>query len=83
MAVEGGWECHPTAVIEEGATLGEGVVLGPYATVGRYVTLGAGTHIGAHSVSFSYRIDRGGVSGGVRHHAINDFLHYPTSNRLT
>jgi len=43
-------ECHPTAVIEEGARLGEGVVIGPYATVGRNVTLGPGTRIGAHAV---------------------------------
>ncbi len=50
VAPEGGWQCHPTAVIEDGATLGTGVVLGPYATVGRHVTLGAGTRIGAHSV---------------------------------
>ena len=37
--------CHPTAVIEEGATLGKDVFVGPYATVGEYVTLGAGTKI--------------------------------------
>jgi len=42
--------CHPTAVIEEGATLGKDVFVGPYATVGQYVTLGAGTKIGAHAV---------------------------------
>lgn len=42
--------CHPTAVIEDGATLGEDVFVGPYATVGKHVALGAGTKIGAHAV---------------------------------
>ena len=43
-------DCHPTAVIEEGATLRDGVFVGPYATVGAHVTLGAGTRVGAHAV---------------------------------
>lgn len=43
-------ECHPTAVIDEGARLGEGVVIGPYATIGGNVTLGPGTRVGAHAV---------------------------------
>jgi UDP-N-acetylglucosamine acyltransferase len=50
MAAGGKWECHATAVIEEGANLGDGVVIGPYATVGPHVTLGPGTRIGAHAV---------------------------------
>lgn len=39
---------HPTAVIDDGATLGEGVVIGAYAVVGR-AQIGANTRIGAHS----------------------------------
>jgi len=42
--------CHPTAVIEDGASLGDGVLIGPYATVGKHVTLGSGTKVGAHAV---------------------------------
>ncbi len=41
---------HPTAVIEDGATVGDDVFIGPYATVGKHVTLGAGTKIGSHAV---------------------------------
>jgi UDP-N-acetylglucosamine acyltransferase len=41
-------EVHPTACVEEGATLGEGVVVGPFSLIGREVELGARTQVGAH-----------------------------------
>ncbi len=37
---------HPTAIVEDGATLGEDVEIGPYAHIGRYVRLGNGTTVG-------------------------------------
>ncbi len=40
---------HPTAIIEEGATLGENVTVGPYVTIGANVTIGDGTTIAAHA----------------------------------
>ncbi|GHV04133.1 acyl-[acyl-carrier-protein]--UDP-N-acetylglucosamine O-acyltransferase [Campylobacterota bacterium] len=41
---------HPTAIVEDGATLGEGVEVGALAFVGRFVSVGSGTTIahGAH-----------------------------------
>lgn len=39
---------HPTAIVEEGATLGEGVVIGPQCHVGPSVTLGQGTELKAN-----------------------------------
>jgi UDP-N-acetylglucosamine acyltransferase len=43
-------ECHPTAVVGEGADLGEGVIIGPYAIVGDNVKIGPGTQVEAHAV---------------------------------
>ena len=43
-------QIHPTAIVEDGATLGEGVKIGPYAMVGREVVLGDGVEIISHAV---------------------------------
>ena len=39
---------HPTAIIEQGATIGENVEIGPYTHIGAQVKIGAGTTIGSH-----------------------------------
>jgi UDP-N-acetylglucosamine acyltransferase len=41
---------HPTAIIEDGATIGENVSIGPYSYIGSKVTIGEGTSIASHSV---------------------------------
>lgn len=41
---------HPTAIVEDGATLGEGVRIGPYAHVGAEVVLGDGVELFSHAV---------------------------------
>lgn len=41
---------HPTAIVEDGATLGDDVVIGPYSVVGKDVTLGAGVRLESHVV---------------------------------
>ena len=41
---------HPTAVIEDGATLGENVSVGPFAYIAAKVTIGEGTSIASHAV---------------------------------
>ncbi|MDT8369178.1 MAG: UDP-3-O-(3-hydroxymyristoyl)glucosamine N-acyltransferase [Longimicrobiales bacterium] len=41
---------HPTAVIEEGVSLGEGVSVGPYAVLEEGCAIGAGSRVGAHCV---------------------------------
>ncbi len=43
-------ECHPTAVIHEGAALGVGVKLGPYAIVHPSAIIGDDSEIGAFAV---------------------------------
>ncbi len=43
-------QIHPTAIVDDGATLGAGVVVGPYAIIGPEVTVGAGTQIGPHAL---------------------------------
>ena len=40
---------HPSAVIEEGATVPGDAVIGPFAVIGRRVRLGARARIGAHA----------------------------------
>ena len=40
---------HPTAIVDEDATLADDVSLGPYAIVGAGVTLGAGVEVGHHA----------------------------------
>ncbi|MBL4692248.1 MAG: acyl-ACP--UDP-N-acetylglucosamine O-acyltransferase [Magnetovibrio sp.] len=41
---------HPTAIIENGATLGQNVSVGPYSIVGADVTLGNGVTLDSHVV---------------------------------
>ena len=41
---------HPTAIVEDGATLGEDVEIGPYAHVGRDVRLGNGVTVGQGAI---------------------------------
>lgn len=41
---------HPTAIIEDGATLADGVEIGPYAHVGADVQLAAGVRLHAHAM---------------------------------
>lgn len=41
---------HPTAIVEDGATLGADVTVGPYCVVGRNVTLGDGVEVISHAV---------------------------------
>ncbi len=43
-------DIHPSAVIEEGASLGKGVTIGPYCCVGGEVELGDGVTLHAHAV---------------------------------
>lgn len=41
---------HPTAIIEDGATLAEGVRIGPFSIVGANATLGEGVVLHSHAV---------------------------------
>ncbi|MEM7566603.1 MAG: acyl-ACP--UDP-N-acetylglucosamine O-acyltransferase [Pseudomonadota bacterium] len=41
---------HPTAIVEDGATLGDGVRIGPYAHVGPEVRLGEDVELFSHAV---------------------------------
>ena len=41
---------HPSAVVEDGATIGENVEIGPYAVVGAKVVIGDGSKIQSHAV---------------------------------
>lgn len=43
-------EIHPTAIIEDGATIGEGARIGPYCIVGGKAVLGAGVTLHGHVV---------------------------------
>ncbi|NVK35085.1 MAG: acyl-ACP--UDP-N-acetylglucosamine O-acyltransferase [Rhodobacteraceae bacterium] len=43
-------EIHPTAIVEDGASVGEGSVIGPYCIVGPNVVLGKGVKLEAHVV---------------------------------
>lgn len=43
-------ECHPTAVIHEGASLEDGVRVGPHCVVGEHVELGRGTVVESNAV---------------------------------
>lgn len=40
---------HPTALVDESASLGEGVEIGPFVTIGAHAEIGAGTVISAHA----------------------------------
>ncbi|MDO5504783.1 MAG: acyl-ACP--UDP-N-acetylglucosamine O-acyltransferase [Pseudoxanthomonas suwonensis] len=51
---------HPTAVVDERATLAEDVVVGAYSVIGAEVSIGAGTRIGPHcSIQGPTRIGEG------------------------
>ena len=41
---------HPTAIIEDGATIGNEVEIGPYSIIGPKVTLGDGVKLLSHVV---------------------------------
>ena len=41
---------HPTAVIDDNATVGEGCRIDPYAVIGAHAEIGPRCHIGAHAV---------------------------------
>lgn len=41
---------HPTAIVEDGATLADDVSVGPYSVVGKDVVLGAGVRLESHVV---------------------------------
>lgn len=41
---------HPTAIIEEGATIGKNVTIGPFVTVSAKASIGDGTVINSHTV---------------------------------
>ncbi len=43
-------DCHPTAVVHEGARIGEGVRIGAYAVIDEEVTIGRDTFVGPHVV---------------------------------
>lgn len=43
-------DIHPTAIVDDGATLGDNVLIGPYCCVGPEVTLGDGVHLRSHVV---------------------------------
>src|SRR5690348_1184845 len=42
-------DIHPTAIVEDGASLGEGVRIGAYAVVGPHAVLGAGVIVDPHA----------------------------------
>lgn len=41
---------HPTAIVEDGASLAGDVSVGPFAIIGREVTLGEGVTVGSHAI---------------------------------
>ncbi|MCE2517630.1 MAG: acyl-ACP--UDP-N-acetylglucosamine O-acyltransferase [Alphaproteobacteria bacterium] len=41
---------HPTAIIEDGASIGDNVAIGPYSYIGANVTIGAGCTLHSHVV---------------------------------
>lgn len=41
---------HPTAIVEDGATIGEGTVIGPYAIIKSSVILGKNNNISSHVI---------------------------------
>ena len=47
-------DCHPSAVVHEGAELADGVRIGPNAVVGEHVKLGKGTVVEASAVIDGY-----------------------------
>ncbi len=62
---------HPTAIVEDGASLGEGVEIGPFSLIGSEAVVGDETIIGSHVVlegmvriGRKNRIGHGSVIGG-------------------
>lgn len=47
-------DCHPTAVVQDGAQIAEGVRIGPYCVVGENVSIGRDTVIEPHVVIAGY-----------------------------
>lgn len=41
---------HPSAIIQEGATIGKGVTIGPFAYIGPEVSIGDGTSVGSYTL---------------------------------
>lgn len=53
-------QIHPTAIIEDGASIAEGVSIGPYCVIGKHVTLHKGVVLHSHvSVAGHTTIDEG------------------------
>ncbi len=50
MTVQTTADIHPTAIIEEGATVGANCKIGPYAVIGPEVTLGTNVELKSHAV---------------------------------
>lgn len=50
MSIDPGAEIHPSAVVEDGATVAAGVRIGPFCHVGPEVTLHAGVELKSHVV---------------------------------
>ncbi len=47
-------EIHPTAIVDNRASLGDGTVIGPYSIIGPNVVMGKGNKIGPHVVLEGY-----------------------------
>lgn len=47
-------DCHPTAVVHEGARLGEGVRIGPYCVIGEHVAIGPESVVQSNAVIDGY-----------------------------
>lgn len=47
-------DCHPTAVVHEGARIAEGARIGPYCVIGEHVEIGRDTVLGPHVVIADY-----------------------------
>lgn len=50
MTLDSSANIHPTAFVEDGATIGPNCTVGPYAVVGPDVTLGTGVELKSHAV---------------------------------
>jgi len=62
---------HPTAIVEDGATLGDGVEVGPYCIVGPHVVLGEGVRLHSHVV-MKGRVELGARSVVHSHAVLGD-----------
>ncbi|WP_417597191.1 acyl-ACP--UDP-N-acetylglucosamine O-acyltransferase [Pararhodobacter oceanensis] len=50
MAIDATAQVHPSAIVEEGATIGARCVIGPFCHIGAEVTLGAEVELKSHAV---------------------------------